>query len=178
MISTLRPRTRQDVRGHDHPGISHASLALPCALTALLAWVATPSTSSFAQCGAEKQLKNYTGGGQVACPCFVTGEEAGVVLQAPPADEPIEIIRIGLGWGSQFGGAKQSLEEALHVYAAGLPNPGDPIFTLAGPSLNDGFINEFNIEPEPGQVVVKHSFAVTLEFLNSNAGDLFAPSVV
>jgi len=36
---------------------------------------------------------------------------------------PVEITRARIGWGSQFGGAPQSLEEAIHIYPAGLPNP-------------------------------------------------------
>ena len=89
-----------------------------------------------------------------------------------------EILKVGIGWGSQFGGAPQSLEQAIHIYQGGLPNPGAPIFTLPGPLLNDGFINEFDLELIPGNKVIPSGpFTVTLEFLNQNAGDIFAPSV-
>lgn len=132
-----------------------------------------------AQCPEEPPLQNWTGAGQVTCPCFVTGEEAGVVLDAPASHYPLEILRVGIGWGSQFGGAPQSLEQAIHIYGAGLPNPGAPLTSLLGPVLSDGVINEFDLEPLPGQIVVNSGpFAVTLEFANDNAGMIFAPSVV
>jgi len=136
--------------------------------------------SAFAQdCPGDFHLQNYDGAGQVACPCFVVGEEAGVVLTAPAAHYPLEILKISVGWGSQFGGAPQSLEQSLHLYAGSLPNPGVPIFSLPGPALNDGFINQFNIEFTPGnKTIASGPFTVTLEFLNQNAGQVFAPSVV
>ncbi|UCG52226.1 MAG: T9SS type A sorting domain-containing protein [Candidatus Latescibacterota bacterium] len=115
----------------------------------------------------------------MVCPCFVPGEEAGAVLDAPADHYPLEILRVGIGWGSQFGGSPQSLEQAIKIYAAGLPNPGAPIFTLPGPQLTDGVINEFDLEPLPDEIAIDSGpFTVTLEFLNSNAGDPFAPSVV
>ncbi|HEU4929300.1 MAG TPA: FlgD immunoglobulin-like domain containing protein [Candidatus Krumholzibacteria bacterium] len=144
---------------------------------AVAAVVALAGTAR-AQCG-NAQLQNYTGGGQVVCPCFVVGEQAGAVFTAPASAYPIEILKVGIGWGSQIGGAPNSLEEAIHVYAGGLPNPGAPIFTLPGPQLVDGAINEFNLEPLAGEIVVNSGpFTVTLEFMNQNAGDPFAPSVV
>lgn len=134
---------------------------------------------AFSQCPEEPPLQNYTGGGTVACPCFVSGEQAGVVLNAPVSHYPLEILRIGVGFGSQFGGNPLQIEEAIHVYDAGLPNPGAPIFSLVGPQLADGVINEFDIEPLPGEVTVAGGpFTVSLEFYNSNAGDPFAPTVV
>ena len=131
-----------------------------------------------AQC-AETTFQNYTGGGQAACPCFVTGEQAGAVFTLPAAAYPIEILRVGIGWGSQFGGQPQSLQQAVHIYAGGLPDPGAPIFTLEGPLLTDGVVNEFNLGPIPGEIIIPSgAFAVTLEFAEDNAGNFFAPSVV
>lgn len=142
------------------------------ALTALGSWV-------FAVCPEEPPLQNYTGGGTVVCPCFVAGEEGGAVLIAPTEHYPIEILRVGIGWGSAYGGTPQSLEAAIHIYDAGLPNPGTPIFTIGGPVLEDGFINVFDFEPLPGEIVVDSGpFTVTLEFLNENAGNPTAPSMV
>jgi hypothetical protein len=142
----------------------------------LLALLAPPAR---AQCPEEPPLSNYVGGGSVVCPCFIEGERAGAVLTAPPADYPIEILRVGIGWGSASGGAPQSLEAAVLVYGAGLPNPGAPIASLPGPVLTDGAINEYDLEPLPGEIVVASgAFTVALEFLNENAGDIFAPSVV
>ena len=144
---------------------------------AVALWNVAPA---LAQCSSEKPpLLNYTGGGQVVCPCFAAGEQAGAVFQAPVADYPLEILRVGMGWGSVSGGQPQSLEEAIHVYAGGLPNPGTSIFTLDGPLLTDGTINQFDFEPAPGQIVINSGpFSVSLEFANSNDGNIFAPSVV
>jgi len=138
-----------------------------------------PPFAAAQTCPEEPPLQNYVGAGQVVCPCFAVGEEAGAILNAPSAHYPIEILRIGIAWGSLIGGSPPQLEEAIHIYGAGLPNPGTPIFSLPGPQLNDGFINQFNLEPLPGEIVVNSGpFAVTLEFANPNAGDPFAPSMV
>ncbi|MFC1800149.1 FlgD immunoglobulin-like domain containing protein [Candidatus Eisenbacteria bacterium] len=131
-----------------------------------------------AQCPDEPPLANYTGTGATVCPCFIAGEEAGAVFEAPAEHYPIEILRFGIGWASQFGGGPQSLEQAIHVYENGLPAPGTPIFTLEGPVLTDGYINEFNLEPFAGEIIVDSGpFAITLEFLNANSGNIYAPSV-
>jgi hypothetical protein len=50
----------------------------------------------------------------------------GAVFTLAAAEYPIEITRVRIGWGSQFGGAPQSLEEAIRLYPAGLPNPSAP----------------------------------------------------
>ncbi|MEJ2721067.1 MAG: FlgD immunoglobulin-like domain containing protein [bacterium] len=127
----------------------------------------------------EDPLANYTGSGQVVCPCFVAGEQAGAVFDAPSEHYPIEILRIGIGWGSYFGGTPQQVEQAVNLYEAGLPNPGVPLFVLLGPVLADGYINEFDIEPIPGEITLDSGpFAVTLEFANANAGDPYAPSMI
>jgi hypothetical protein len=146
----------------------------------LILFALHPAPFAAAQtCPEEPPLQNYVGAGQVVCPCFAVGEEAGAILNAPSAHYPIEILRVGIGWGSLTGGSPPQLEEAIHIYGAGLPNPGTPIFSLPGPQLNDGFINQFNLEPLPGEIVVNSGpFTVTLEFANPNAGDPFAPSMV
>jgi hypothetical protein len=132
-----------------------------------------------AGCPQETTIQNFTGVGRVTCPCFVAHEQAGVVLSAPASDYPLEVLRVGIAWGSQFGGTPSSLEQAIHIYSGGLPNPGSPIFSLDGPVLNDGAINQFDLEPLPGQVIINSGpFAVTLEFRTANAGDIFKPSVV
>ena len=132
-----------------------------------------------AQCPEEPPLQNFSSSSPIVCPCFISGEEAGSVFSAPLNHYPLEILRVGIAWGSQFGGSPQSLEQGINIYSKGLPDPGTPIFTLPGPQLTDGFINEFNLEPFPGEIVVSQDpFSVTLEFLNQNAGDIFAPSVV
>ncbi len=149
-------------------------------LCAVLAAVLTLCSVAAADpCPEEDPLQNYTGGGSVVCPCFVAGEEAGAVLEAPSEHYPIEILRVGIGWGSMYGGTTESLEQAIHIYGGGLPDPGSPIFTFEGPVLNDGYINEFNLEPIPGEIIIDSGpFTPTLEFMNNNAGDPFAPSIV
>jgi len=138
-----------------------------------------PMGIALAQCPEEPPLQNYTGSGAVVCPCFIPGEEAGVILDVPPEMYPIEILRVGIGWGSLYGSTPQSLEDAIHIYEGGLPNPGSPVFSLFGPLLTDGAINVFDLEPSPGEVIINSGpFTVTLQFLNSNAGDPYAPSAV
>ena len=135
--------------------------------------------SASAQCPDEDPLQNYTGIGTVACPCFVAGEEAGAVFEAPIDHYPIQILRVGIGWASHYGGGTQQIEEAIRIYGSGLPNPGSPIAALLGPQLTDGAINEFNIEAQLGEVTVPSGpFTVTLKFLFDNAGDLSAPTVM
>jgi hypothetical protein len=144
-----------------------------------MALIAMLPALAVGDCPEEPQLQNYTGGGMVVCPCFVTGEEGGAVLDAPSDHYPIEILRVGIGWGSAYGSTPQSLEQAIHIYGSGLPNPGTPIFSFPGPVLTDGYINVFDFEPLPDTIIVDSGpFTVTLEFLNSNAGDIFAPSMV
>jgi hypothetical protein len=133
--------------------------------------------NAHAQCTELGPFHNYTGSGQTTCPCFAVGEEAGVVLDVPPGDYPIKITKIGIGWASAGGGQPQQFEEAIHIYGAGLPNPGTPIYSLLGPLLNDGFINEFDIELDPANpVIASGPFTVTLEFFN--ASSFSSPSVV
>lgn len=147
--------------------------------TVMLGWAIATAAPAAAQCPAEPPLQNFTGGGSVVCPCFAVGEQAGAVFELPPEMYPIEILRVGVGWGSTSGANPQSLEEAIHVYGAGLPTPGAPIFSLAGPVLTDGGINEFDLEPEPGEIVINSGpFMVALEFLNANEGIASASSVV
>jgi len=130
-------------------------------------------------CPGDHPLQVYDGVGQVTCPCFIPGEEAGVVLTAPAEHYPIEILKISIAWASQFGGAPQSLEQALKLYAGGLPDPGAAIFTLPGPVMTDGFINQFDIELIPGNKTIDSGpFTVTLQFQNQNQGNIFAASVV
>jgi hypothetical protein len=129
-------------------------------------------------CELPARLDNHVGLAQVVCPCFVNGERAGAVFD-PPADHyPLEVLKVGVGWGSQVGGAPATLETAIQLYAGGLPNPGVPFFEFLGPQLIDGFLNEYDLSTQPGERVVNEGpFTVTLEFLNDNAGDIFAPSM-
>ncbi|MCP3981090.1 MAG: hypothetical protein GY716_17470 [bacterium] len=145
----------------------------------LVCLTSVASVAVRAQCPEEPPVENFTGGGSVACPCFVPQEQAGSVFTIPAGDLPAEILRVRIGWGSQFGGAPDALEQSIHIYEGGLPNPGVPIFTQNGPVLTDGVINEFDFEPLPGSILVTSSpVSVTLEFLNQNSGDPFTPTVI
>ena len=54
-----------------------------------------------------------------------------------------------------------------------------PRLRPVSPVLTDGFINQFDIEPIPGNKIINSGpFTVSLEFLNNNAGMFFSPSVV
>lgn len=141
--------------------------------------LALPVDKIAAQCTEQGPLNNHVGGGATVCPCFVPGEKAGAIFTVPANEYPIEILKVGIGWSSQFGGAPQSLEQAIHIYEGALPNPGAPTFTLPGPVLTDGVINEFDISLIPGDRIIESgAFTIALEFLNQNSGDVFAPSVI
>ena len=156
--------------------MSIAPFSFACVASALLA-VWAPASFAGGACPEEPVLENWTGGGTVLCPCFVVGEEAGVVLEAPAAHYPIEITKIRIGWGSVFGGSPQVLEQSLNIYPSGLPNPGARQFSLPGPVLTDGFINEFDISVVPGNKIINSGpFSISLEF--ANASPLLGPSVV
>jgi hypothetical protein len=148
------------------------------ALTVMVSlFAAHPAASQ--GCPEEDPLQNYTGTGSVACPCFVAGEEAGAVFDAPSEHYPIQILRIGIGWASQYGGGSQQIEEAIRIYPSGLPDPGSPIAALLGPLLTDGATNEFDIEAQLGEVIVSSGpFTVTLKFMFDNVMDSYAPTVI
>ncbi|MCA8981338.1 MAG: hypothetical protein H6831_13915 [Planctomycetes bacterium] len=140
------------------------SLLAPLVLAPALA--AVPLGSPCPEVG---PIQHWTGGGATSCACFVPGEELGAIFEVPANEYPIEILRVGFGWGSQFGGAPQSLEQAIHLYDGALPNPGVPIFSLPGPVLSDGFINEFDISIVPGNKIINSGpFTVTLELANAS----------
>jgi len=129
-------------------------------------------------CPTEPTVQNFVGGGSTACPCFNTDEEAGAVFPVPVEHFPIEILAIGVGWGSLFGGNPVQVEQAIHIYNGKLPNPGDPIFRLTGPSMTDGVINEFNIDAAGHVLVQQAPVAATLQFQLSNANNIYAPTLV
>lgn len=103
-----------------------------------------------------------------------------MVVDAPAHHYPIEITAIGVHWASQIGGASAQVEQALHLYPSGLPNPGAAQFTLPGPTLNDGVTNVFDISGMAGNKIINSGpFSVAIEFLNTqNPGNPFVPSVV
>ena len=120
--------------------------------------------------------ENHVGPGTITVPGFVAGEEGAASFEAPAADYPIEILRVGIGWGSQFGGSPQVLEEAIRIYE-GTPPAVTQIFQLDGPLLSDGFINEFDLEPLPGEIIID-SGPFTVSLLLANSSTLLGPSMV
>jgi hypothetical protein len=135
-------------------------------------------TPAFSQQCSPTQLNNHTNAVPAPCLCFIPNEQAGAVFTAPAGDYPLEILKIGIQWGSTFGGNPQSQELALHIYAAGLPNPGAAQFSLPAPVLTDGIMNVFDISQVAGSKTIGGgAFTVTLEFLNQNSGQQFASSM-
>lgn len=123
-------------------------------------------------CPEQPHLQNYIDGpNPVVVPGFAANEEAAAVLNAPASHYPIEILRVGIGWASVFGGQPDSLEDSIRLYAGGPPNPGGPIFVADAPQLVDGAINEFNLagaQPGGSRIINSGPFMVSLK--------LFAPS--
>jgi hypothetical protein len=143
-------------------------VAFGLSLVALVAWAAPAR----AQCPEQGPFQYWTGAGTTIVPGFVAGEEWGTVFNnIPAAHYPLEVLRVGFGWGSVFGGAPQTLEDSIRIYNGGLPNPGAPIATLAGPVLTDGVINEFDLEPLPGQILVNSGpITATIRLFNPTPG--------
>ncbi|MFN0242109.1 MAG: hypothetical protein ACKVWV_04385 [Planctomycetota bacterium] len=149
--------------------------ALPSSVALVVAALASTAR---AQCPEQGPVQYWTGAGTTACPCFVPNEEFGTIFNTIPAAHfPIQITKIGFAWGSAITGQGQTLEDSLNVYGAGLPNPGSPIHSVAGPALTDGFLNEFNVTPL-NWMVTAQPFTVTLRFANSTVNDPFAPTAV
>ncbi len=159
-------------------------ISLPTACPSLLALVALGATASpaLAQCPEEPLVQHWTGAGTTISAGFIAGEEWGAVFntQIPANHYPIEILRVGFGWGSVFGGSPQTLEDSLNIYPAGLPNPGGPQFSLGAPVLTDGFINEFDLEPIPNgpgldRIIDQGPFTVTIRLFNDTP-QIFGPA--
>lgn len=122
-------------------------------------------------CPEEPPLENFTTIGQtVSVPGFAQGEEAAVILNAPADHYPIEILKVRIGWSSVGGNGGQSLEDAIRIYPAGLPNPGGFQYEVLGPVLTDGGINEFDLTSVPGKgsrIVNGGPFTVSLRIANT-----------
>ncbi len=129
-----------------------------------------------AQVCPDVMVENHFGAGMIAIPGFVAGEEGAAVFEALPAEYPIEVLRVGIAWGSLFGGSPQSLEGAIRVYE-GAPPAVTQIFSLPGPVLSDGVINEFDLEPLPGDIIIA-SGPFTVSLLLDNNSPPLGPSMV
>jgi IPTL-CTERM motif len=127
-----------------------------------------------------EQIDTLGGANPTGCPCFASGERIMTIFDVPPGG-PATIERIQVFWGSVLGGNPPSLEQALIVYDMNQVGAVDsnsfvPLFTLPGPQLTDGVINEFNVSAF-NIMLPTSRFGVALEFLNQNAGDVFASTV-
>ena len=144
---------------------------------ALTLWIGCLASSSLgAQVCNENLIDNHVGAQSIAVPGFVAGEEGAAVFEAPAIHYPIEILRVQIHWGSQFGGAPQSLEGAIKIYEGAPPSPTE-IFSLAGPVLTDGVINEFELSVIPGDKVIDSGpFMISLALANDST--LLGPSMV
>jgi len=145
--------------------------------------LALAAVSVGAQCPELGPVQNYTGAGTVTCPCFVPNEEAlAIFSQVPAADFPIVITKIGIGWGSQGGGALPAVEDALVVYN-GIPSgSAQPAYEYFAPQLTDGFINEFDLTTTaPVATINSGPFTVGLRFfnqVNQPSGGVYPPSMI
>ncbi len=140
--------------------------------------LATAGWALAQDCPTEPTVQNFTGAGTTACPCFNYEEEAGAVFPVPIEHFPIEILRVGVGWGSVFGGNPAQVERALFIYNGQLPDPGEPVITLPGPQMIDGVINEFNFEVLGSFIIETAPVAATLQFQISNLNNIYAPTLV
>ncbi len=126
-----------------------------------------------APCPTQYTVPNTSLPGRVSCPCFAISEEAGVVFEAPANHYPIQIVKVGIGWGSQQGGSPNSLEDAIIIYSGGLPRPGgplsQPLAVISSPQMVDGAISVFDLPQVPDPIIVQSGkFTVTLKFANAN----------
>ncbi len=127
-------------------------------------------------CPIEPDLQNYVGTGTTSVPGFTPSEELAAILDAPADHYPIEIVAIAVGWSSPGGGQPNSLESALKLYSAGLPNPGPAQFIAKGPVLVDGAINEFDVTGFVGNRIINSGpFMASLEILNASQSGGPAP---
>lgn len=131
-----------------------------------------------AQCPPRPPIQNHDAAGTNPCLCLIQGDEVGATFAPPAADYPLEVLSVGVFWKSQLGGAPASFEQGIHVYNAGLPNPGGRIYTELGPiALLDGVMNTIAFtSPVP---VASGPITVTLEIVNqSSGGNAMTASVV
>lgn len=111
---------------------------------------------------------------------FVANEKAAVWLDSPCAGT---VVAVQVFWRSLFGGAAQSIENAIEIFDNGsFPVPGNLLQTIGGPLMTDGVLNEFrflddqNTIPLAVPVSNGQRFVVSFQFANSPSGS--GPSLV
>lgn len=144
---------------------------------ALLHWTARPGWA------AEVTVQNdsATDFSQVAIQAgFAANEQAAAWLTSPCEGD---IVAVQVFWRSLFGGAPDTLGNAILVSQAGaFPVPGTLLANLSGPLMQDGFLNEFRFLDEdqtvPLLVPVTQGqvFVVSFQFLDPPGAS--GPSVV
>lgn len=73
-------------------------------------------------------------------------------------------------WMPDGGGVVRNAQRLTSIFVA---------FSLPGPTLTDGILNLFNLEPLPGAILLgRGPFTVALEIFNQSSGNQCAPSVV
>ncbi|HEY3244158.1 MAG TPA: hypothetical protein VGM03_12500, partial [Phycisphaerae bacterium] len=98
---------------------------------------------------------------QVAIQAGFAQGEIGAAIFSPPASLvqfPVKLKAIQIFWLSLSGTTGQTLGGAIHIYSSGLPNPQEVCIVpddcaLLGPVLEDGFLNEFVVDPADPNVV-------------------------
>jgi hypothetical protein len=133
----------------------------------------------------EVEVKNdgfVDGGPAVIVGDFIAGEEAAAWLTSPCDGN---IVAVQIAWLEGSPGHGQSLEQAIHIYAAGsFPTPGGELEILEGPVMTPGYINEFRYLdqaqtiPLSVPVTAGQTFVVSLEYFNPTDVGNGGPSVI
>jgi hypothetical protein len=126
---------------------------------------------------ANPRVQHYSGNNRYATPCFVTGDQVGVVFDLPASEYPLQITRVGIDWDNRYAGEGVMVEKALRIYAGTLPSTGTLVYTQSFPPLTTGEFNTFAIDSTVA-AIASGPFVVSLEFLNTNVGFLMGASVV
>lgn len=110
---------------------------------------------------------------------FAVGERAAAWLTSPCDGT---IVAVQVSWFAT-GAAPDSLEQSIRISSAGtFPNPGSTLFTIAGPLMVAGGINEFRDDgmsnPVSVPVTMGQTVVVDLQYANSTNIASGQPSIV
>ncbi len=140
-----------------------------------VAFLCLASTATAQSCPEEPVVNHWSVTPMdVASVGFIAGEEWGAVFSTPeiPASHfPIEILRVGFGWGSAplpppCGSGLGTVEDSLRIYTGDINSPGPLQFEIGGPQMQDGCINEFDLSIIPNgpgfdRIIMSPPFMVT-----------------
>jgi len=134
---------------HGHGVGTSASSAARRALAALAVGIVVLGAAP--AWAAEIELRNDSlaeGGSGAIQAGFVAGEIGAAVFNPDPSLFPMQVTRVQIFWRSFFGGQPDTLGRAIKFYQGGSPAPPPvQVFSLDGPVLTDGFLNEFDVTP-------------------------------